>query len=272
MARIQIKKEEEIRVMREAGGIASTLLREVVARVVAGRTTRDLDEFAAGRIRAYRCRSAFLGYKGYPCHICISVNEEVVHGIACERVIDEGDLVSLDVGIVHRGFVGDNAATVAVGECSEADAVLLQVTRESLFEGIDQAREGNRVSDISAAIHQHVESRGLSVVREYTGHGVGRELHEEPQIPNFLDGRRTQELRAGMTLAIEPMVNQGTHAIRCLGDKWTVVTRDGRRSAHFEHTVLVTGDEPEILTCPENMPPLQEAERELRGHGKGIAG
>ncbi len=251
---IVIKSEDDIKSMREAGAVANTVLREVAAQVEPGRTTQELDEFAAERIEHYGCRSAFLGYRNYPCNICISVNEEVVHGIAGSRTLLFGDIVSLDVGVRFRGFVGDNALTVAVGGCGVEDQKLLDVTERSLVEGIKQAVAGNRVCDISRAVQRVVEDNGMAVVREFVGHGVGRSVHEEPQIPNFFDGGKSPKLKAGMTLAIEPMVNLGSPKVEVLSDGWTVVTRDQRRSAHFEHTVLVTEDEPEILTCPENMP------------------
>ena len=178
----------------------------------------------------------------------------MVHGLPSERRLETGDLVSLDVGVAYRGFIGDNATTVAVGSCSPEDSRLLEATERSLLEGLAQALPGNRVGDISAAVQRCLEDASLSVVREYSGHGVGRTLHEEPQVPNFTSGRPTPRLEPGMTLAIEPMAAQGTARVRCLEDGWTVVTGDGRRSAHFEHTVLVTEGEPEVLTCPENVP------------------
>lgn len=256
---IIIKSDDEIALMREAGGIANTVLREVAAFVEPGKTTLDLDNFAGERIEHYGSKSAFLGYRGYPCQICISVNEEVVHGIANERRLLFGDIVSLDVGVRYGGFVGDNAVTVAVGGCGVEDQSLLDVTERSLMEGISKATEGNRVSDISRAIQKVIEDSEMSVVKEFVGHGVGRSVHEEPQIPNFYSGGKSPKLKAGMTLAIEPMVNLGTPQVEVLSDRWTVVTRDGLRSAHFEHTVLVTEGEPEILTCPENMPSTLKA-------------
>lgn len=240
--------------MRRAGAVANTVLQEVSAFVEPGKTTREIDEYAAERIAFYGGKSAFLGYRGYPCHICISVNEEVVHGIAGARRLLFGDIVSLDVGVRYDGFIGDNALTVAVGGCGIKDQYLLDVTERALLEGIGKAIEGNRVCDISKAIQTLVEQNGMSVVREFVGHGVGRSVHEEPQIPNFHEGGKSPKLKAGMTLAIEPMVNLGSSQIELLSDRWTVVTHDGLRSAHFEHTILVTKGEPEILTCPENMP------------------
>jgi len=240
--------------MRPACVIAQTVLDEVCEFIRPGVTTRDVDEFAAGRISAHGAKSAFLGYHGYPCHLCISVNEQVVHGLAAGRRLSFGDIVSLDVGVVRQGFIGDTARTVAVGGCSVEAQRLMDVTEQSLYLGIAQARVGKRVADISRAIQAHVESSGYSVVREFVGHGVGRSMHEEPQVPNFDDGSRSPKLRPGMTLAIEPMVNAGSPAVRTLSDGWTVVTIDGQLSAHFEHTVLVTEAEPEILTCRAKMP------------------
>ena len=254
-----IKSEDDIQSMREAGAVANTVLREVAAFVEPGRTTRDLDEFAAERIALYGCKSAFLGYRNYPCNICISVNEEVVHGIAGDRRLLFGDVVSVDVGVRYGGFVGDNALTVAVGGCGVEEQSLLDVTEQSLMAGISKAVDGNRVCDISRAVQECVEHNGMAVVREFVGHGVGRAVHEEPQIPNFYEGGKSPRLKAGMTLAIEPMVNLGSPQVEVLADRWTVVTRDGCRSAHFEHTVLVTENEPEILTCPENMPSALKA-------------
>ena len=211
-------------------------------------TTRQVDNFAAERIKFYGGKSAFLGYRKYPCHTCISVNEEVVHGLANERELRFGDIVSVDVGVNYKGFIGDNARTVAVGGCGVLAQRLLDVTEQSLQLGIAAARPGNRVTDISRAIQDYVEGNGFSVVREFVGHGVGRSMHEEPQIPNFVDRKMDQKLKAGMTIAIEPMVNAGSADVKILKDGWTVVTRDGSISAHFEHTVLVTEGEPEILT------------------------
>jgi methionyl aminopeptidase len=195
-----------------------------------------------------------LGYRKYPHHTCISVNDEVVHGMAGNRELLFGDIVSLDVGVIYNGFVGDTARTVAVGGCGVLAQQLMDVTERALYEGIAAAVPGNRVTDISRAVQKYVESNGFSVVREFVGHGVGRSMHEEPQVPNFVDPKSNQKLRPGMTLAIEPMVNAGRPAVKILKDGWTVVTQDGSLSAHFEHTVLITESEPEILTWPAKMP------------------
>lgn len=262
---ISIKDKEQMAAMREAGRIAANVLKETSEWVKAGVSTREIDEFAASRIRHYGCRSAFLGYevqgRKYPCHICISMNEEVVHGLASKkRLVAEGDIVSLDVGVEVGGYIGDNARTVIVGQCPEETEKLVEVTKEALYDGISRALPGNRVVDISSAVQNRVEANGFSVVREFVGHGVGQTVHEEPQIPNFVSGGNSPELRPGMTLAIEPMVNAGGVKVKCLSDGWTVVTRDGRPSAHWEHTIAVTEGEPEILTCPDPNPSEPKAE------------
>ncbi len=235
--------------MRPAGNVAGRVLNEIAAFIKPGLTTRQVDNFAAERIKSYDAKSAFLGYRNFPCHTCLSVNDTVVHGIASERELKFGDIVSVDVGVTYNGFVGDTARTVVVGGCGVAAQRLLDVTEQSLYRGIAQARSGNRVLDISIAVQQYVEQNGFSVVREFVGHGVGRAMHEEPQVPNFDEGRKSSpKLRPGMTIAIEPMVNAGRPDVKILKDGWTVVTQDGSLSAHFEHTILVTDGEPEILT------------------------
>ena len=245
--------------MRDAGAIANTVLLETAKIIKPGISTREIDEFAAECIERYKGKSAFLGYRGYPCHTCISVNEEVVHGICGSRTVQFGDIISLDVGVTYQGFIGDNAITVAAGGCELEIQNLMDVTQRSLDEGIKAAVLGNRVVDISRAIQKHVESNGYSVVREFVGHGVGRTMHEEPQIPNFVDGSPSPKLKAGMTIAIEPMVNMGSSEVLILEDGWTVVTKDRKPSAHFEHTILVTEEEPEILTCATRMDSKVEA-------------
>jgi methionyl aminopeptidase len=251
---IILKSERDLEAMRPACAVASAILNEVGAFIQPGVTTRQVDEFAASRIKFYGAKSAFLGYRKYPCNICISVNDQVVHGLAGPRQLCFADIVSLDVGVVYNGFIGDTARTVAVGGCGVLAQRLMDITEKSLFEGIAQAIPGNRVKDVSQAIQKYVEGNGFSVVREFVGHGVGRTMHEEPQVPNFVDGKSSPKLRPGMTIAIEPMVNAGGPAVKILNDGWTVVTRDGSLSAHFEHTVLITEDEPEILTWPERVP------------------
>ena len=239
--------------MRPAGKVAGTVLEEVAAFIRPGLTTMEIDAFAGERIRHHGGRSAFFGYRKYPCQICISVNEEVVHGMAGSRRVEFGDIVSLDVGVFLNGFVGDTAKTVAVGGCGVAAQRLMDVTQQALQKGIAQALPGNRVVDVSRAIQRCVEGSGFGVVREFVGHGVGRSVHEEPQIPNFGKAKNGPKLKAGMTLAIEPMINAGSNEVQVLSDGWTVVTADGAPSAHFEHTVLVTEGEAEILTWQKKM-------------------
>jgi methionyl aminopeptidase len=245
---IPIKSEREIQKMRASCEAAAEILTAVGALIEPGRTTKELDDAAGKLIAQYGGKSPFLGYKGYPGNICTSVNEEIVHGIPGKRRILYGDVVSLDIGIILDGYVGDTATTVSVGVLKPRTQELLQVTEQALHAGIKKARAGNRVGDISFAVQSFVESRGFSVVREFVGHGVGRKLHEDPQIPNYGRANEGPKLKPGMTLAIEPMINAGTFEVQMLSDGWTVVTADGAPSAHFEHTVLVTEDEPEILT------------------------
>src|SRR5437867_1798154 len=251
---IIIKSERDLETMRPACAVASAVLEEVAAFIQPGVTTQQVNDFTASRIAHYGAKSAFLGYRKFPCHLCISVNEQVVHGLAGPRQLAFGDIVSLDVGVIYRGFVGDTAKTVAVGGCGVLAQKLMDVSEQALYEGIAQALPGKRVVDISRAIQNYVEGNGFNVVREFVGHGVGRSMHEEPQVPNFVDGKTSPQLRPGMTLAIEPMVAAGLPGVKILNDGWTVVTVDGSLSAHFEHTVLITEGEAEILTWPERMP------------------
>jgi methionyl aminopeptidase len=257
---IVLKNERDLEAMRPACTLAGTVLDEIASWIKPGVTTKEIDVYAGSRIKHYGAKSAFLGYRKYPCQICISVNDQVVHGLAGSRRVEFGDIISLDVGVVYNGFIGDTARTVSVGGCSVQAQRLMDVTEKSLYEGIAQAVAGKRVTDISRAIQNYVETNGFSVVREFVGHGVGRTMHEEPQIPNFVDPKSNQKLRAGMTLAIEPMVNAGQPRVKILNDGWTVITQDGSLSAHFEHTVLVTETEPEILTWPERMPSKLKAQ------------
>jgi methionyl aminopeptidase len=250
VAGIKIKSEDELKLMRSSCAVAAEVLEEIGAFIKPGITTQQVDDFAAEQIKARGAKSAFLGYRKYPRYVCISVNEEVVHGIGGDRELRFGDIVSLDVGVTHKGFIGDNARTFAVGGCGVLAQRLLDVTEQALYLGIAAAKAVNRVGDISRAVQEFVEGNGFSVVREFVGHGVGRSMHEDPQVPNFVDRRMNDKLRAGMTIAIEPMVNAGRPDVKILKDGWTVVTQDGSLSAHFEHTVLITDGEPEILTCP----------------------
>jgi methionyl aminopeptidase len=252
---IILKSERDLEAMRPACEVASTVLEEVGAFIQPGLSTREVDEFAGARMREHGAKSAFLGYRKFPRQICISVNEEVVHGLGGPRQLEFGDVVSLDIGVMYHGFVGDTAKTVAVGGCDVRAQRLMDVTEQALYEGIAQALPGHRVVDISRAVQKYVESNGYSVVREFVGHGVGRAVHEEPQVPNFVENeKQSPKLKPGMTLAIEPMVNAGTAQVVVRNDGWTVATKDGQLSAHFEHTVLITEGEPEILTWPVKTP------------------
>jgi methionyl aminopeptidase len=246
--RIILKSSQEIERMRSSNRIVAEILQKVAAAVRPGVKTRDLNALAEDLLRRYKARSAFKGYNGYPAVLCTSVNEEVVHGIPSERVLQEGDILSLDFGAVWDDYYGDAAVTVPVGTISEEARRLLRVTEEALGKAIEQARPGNHVGDISAAIQVHVESRGFSAVRDFVGHGIGKFMHERPQIPNFgLPGRGVR-LKPGMILAIEPMINAGGYAVEVLEDGWTAVTRDRSLSAHFEHSVAVTENGPYILS------------------------
>ncbi len=255
--KIKLKTPHEIARMRVAGQTASEILMELVKVVKPGATTLEVDQLAKELMKQRDCKSAFLGYRGFKGQICISVNEEVVHGIGGPRKIQPGDVVKLDVGIVKNGWIGDNAITVAVGDVPEETRRLLLATEESLFAAISHARAGERLAELCGAVEDHVKPLGFTVVREFVGHGVGRDLHEEPQVPNYRPQGKSPILAPGMILAIEPMVNAGTPSVRILDDGWTVVTADGKPSAHFEHTVLVTEGEPELLTWrPRGVPGL----------------
>ncbi len=242
------KSPAEIERLRRSGRMVRGLLEELRERVQPGVSTSDLERYIERRIAQLGARPAFKGYRGYPCCLCASVNSEVIHGIPSERCLEKGDILSLDMGVVVDGYYGDSAITVPVGEISELTQRLLRVTQEALQLAIDQARLGNRLGDISATVQQHVEENGYSVVREFVGHGIGRQLHEEPQIPNFGQPGHGPVLKQGMVLAIEPMVNAGGPAVRVLADNWTAVTADGNLSAHFEHMVAVSRNGPDILT------------------------
>ena len=247
---ITLKSSHEIDLMRKAGKITAAARALAGEMVRPGVTTQEIDKAVEEFIRKQGAVPSFLNYHGYPASACISVNDEVIHGIPGKRVLQEGDIVSVDVGAYIGGFHGDCAATFACGTISSEAQKLIDVTRQSFFEGIKFAKEGCRVQDISAAVQAYVERYGFSVVREYVGHGVGAELHEAPEIPNFGRPGRGPRLLRGMTLAIEPMVNAGGAAILQLSDGWTVKTRDGKQSAHYENTILITDGEPEILTAP----------------------
>ena len=247
---IVCKSQSEIEKMRRSGHIVRQVLDELRAMVAPGVTTMDLEKLADRRIKELGAKPAFKGYYGYPCVLCTSINDEIVHGIpSAKRVLKAGDIVSIDCGVVLDGYYGDAAITVAVGDAvSPERQKLMDVTEKSLYKGIEQAKIGNTISDIGAAVQEFVEANGFSVVREFVGHGIGTKLHEEPQVPNFRSRGADMRLREGMVLAIEPMVNSGGPEARVLEDKWTAVTADGSSSAHFEHCVAVTRNGPVILT------------------------
>ena len=246
---VTIKSEPEIEKMREACRLIAIVHDELGKALHPGMSTWEIDHMGEEMIRSFGCIPNFLNYNGYPASICVSVNNEVVHGIPSKkRIIQEGDIVSLDAGLTYQGYHSDAARTHAVGEISKEARQLIDVTRQSFFEGIKYAKAGNHLHDISAAIQAYAESYGYGVVRELTGHGIGRHLHEDPAIPNFKPVGRGIKLRPGMTLAIEPMINMGRPDVEWLDDDWTVVTADGSLSAHYENTILITEGEPEILT------------------------
>ncbi|HEX8552130.1 MAG TPA: type I methionyl aminopeptidase [Abditibacteriaceae bacterium] len=243
-----IKSKQEINLMKKSGRLAQKLLRELGEAVQPGATGKQLDEIAAKLLKSHAAKSPFLGHHGYPSHITISVNDVVVHGIPTDKPFETGDIVSVDVGTRLNGFIGDNAWTFPVGPIPDNAQKLLEVTEESLWRGIAQAKAGNKVGDISHAVQSFCEGKGYGVVRDLCGHGVGREMWEEPSVPNFGPAGKGPVLRAGMAIAIEPMINEGTGDVKHLADKWTVVTADGKLSAHFEHSIVITSDGPEILT------------------------
>ena len=246
---ITIKSAREIELMAEAGRILEIVHEELAKALRPGMTTYEIDRIGEEVIRSYGCVPSFLNYNGYPASICVSINDEVVHGIPSKnRIVKDGDIVSLDAGLIYKGYHSDAARTLAVGEITKEARDLIRVTEECFFEGIKYAKEGNYLFDISAAIGRYAKERGYGVVRDLCGHGIGTHLHEAPEIPNYEVNRRGVKLRKGMTLAIEPMINIGTYAVNWLDDDWTVVTRDGSLSAHYENTVLITDGEPVLLT------------------------
>lgn len=245
---IILKSPEEIKLMRESGRITAELCALLKEKIAPGITTQALDDIAVSYIRKKKAIAAFLGYHGYPKSICVSINEEVVHGIPSSRVLRDGDLVSIDAGVIYGGFVGDMAFSAGVGKVSAEAQKLMAVTEQSLYKGIAQAKPGNYLGDISHAVQEHAESNGFSVVEQYVGHGIGRQMHEAPQVPNYGPAGCGPVLKEGITLAIEPMVNAGIFEVEVLADDWTVVTKDRKLSAHFEHTIAITANGPEILT------------------------
>jgi methionyl aminopeptidase len=247
-AMIIIKSSREIEQLKRSNAIVAEVFEKLKGMIHPGVTTKELDEVAEEYILLKGARPAFKGYRGFPATLCISINEEVVHGIPSQRQLKEGDIVSLDVGVNFVGYFGDAAITLPVGEIDPEAKRLLEVTEKALIIGIEKAKIGNRLFDISFAIQRWVESQGFSVVRDFVGHGIGRDLHEEPQVPNFGAPHQGPRLEKGMVFALEPMVNEGTYEVRVLSDGWTVVTADGKRSAHFEHTIAITDDGAEILS------------------------
>ncbi len=250
---ISVKSSREIEIMRQAGRITAGARTAGRLAVRSGITTGEIDAVIEEYIRSHDAIPTFLGYNGFPKSSCISVNDEVIHGIPGKRVLREGDIVSIDVGATFKGYVGDCAGTFPVGKAAPEAQELIDVTRESFFEGLRYARAGNRLSDVSAAIQQYVESHGCSVVRDYVGHGIGTEMHEAPEVPNYGRPGHGPRLVPGMTLAIEPMVNAGGFEVRVLGNGWTVVTADQSLSSHYENTILITDGEPEILTMADDI-------------------
>lgn len=245
---IHIKTKYEIEIMRQAGKIVSQTLDMVEAEIKPGMTTKEIDTLVEEFILSQNAIPAFKNYKGFPASACISVNDEVVHGIPSNKILIEGDIVSVDIGSIFEGFYGDSARTIPVGIISEEKHKLLENTKKSLQSGIDKARNGNKLGQISAAVQKTAEDAGYGVVRQLVGHGIGREMHEEPQVPNYGSENDGPELQNGMVLAIEPMINCGTWQVKTLPDGWTIVTADGMPSAHFEHTVAITENGPDILT------------------------
>jgi len=251
---VTIKSEHEIELMREAGRILSIVHDEMGKIIRPGISTMDINRKGEEVIKSFGCIPSFLNYQGYPASICVSVNDEVVHGIPNKKhILKEGDIVSLDAGVIYKGYQSDAARTHAVGQISEEDQRLIDITKQSFFEGIKFAKAGNHLFDISKTIQKFVEDNGFSVVRDLVGHGIGRKLHEEPQVPNFKPIGRGMKLRPGMTLAIEPMVNAGAYEVWMLEDDWTVVTKDSTKSAHYENTVLITDGEPELLSYNKDL-------------------
>ena len=251
---VTIKSEREIELMRESCKLLADVFQNLERAIKPGVSTHEIDALGEKLIRAHGCVPNFLNYNGYPASICVSVNDEVVHGIPRkDHILQDGDIVSLDAGLIHKGYHSDMARTFGVGEISEEARLLIERTRESFFAGIKMAKAGNHLYDISNAIDAYIKPYGYGIVRDLVGHGIGSSLHEDPQIPNFIQRTRGIKLRAGMTLAIEPMVNAGAFEVWVLEDDWTVVTRDGTKSAHYENTVLITEGEPELLSWREGL-------------------
>lgn len=251
---IILKSQREIELMREAGRILAITHEELRKIIKPGISTYEIDRVGEEVIRSYGCIPSFLNYNGYPASICVSLNDEVVHGIPSKkRILQEGDIVSLDAGVIYEGYHSDAARSYGVGVVDDESERLMRVTKESFFEALKVCKPGNHINDISKAVFDYITARGYSAVRDLVGHGVGTKLHEAPEVPNFTTPRKGPKLRAGMTLAIEPMINKGNYEVEWLDDDWTVVTADGERSAHYENTVLITEGEPEILSTAEGI-------------------
>ncbi len=248
---ISLKSKQEIEIMREAARRLKIIFQELKKSIKTGMTTLEIDQKAERLIEAQKATPAFKGYRGYPACVCASINEEVVHGIPSKRKVKEGDLLSLDIGLVYQGYVSDSARTWAIGQVSEETIELMEVTRRALYIGMEQIKSGNRIGDLSSAIQNYVEAQGFSVVRDFVGHGIGREMHEDPQVPNFGKAGRGPKLEVGMVLALEPMVTAGSWEVDILEDAWTVVTRDRQLAAHYEDTIALTENGPENLTGPQ---------------------
>ncbi|NBX67590.1 MAG: type I methionyl aminopeptidase [Proteobacteria bacterium] len=250
---VNIKSQRELDLMRQSGRLVAKVLMNLTKLAVPGTKLSELDQAAEELTLSFGAKPSFKGYIGYRHSLCASVNEQVVHGIPTERILKEGDIIGLDFGLSFQGFHGDSAVTVAVGKVSAEAKEIMQVTKQSLYAGIDAARAGNTIKDIALAIESVVKPHRFGIVKEFVGHGIGQKLHEDPQVPNYAAGASNLKLKPGMTIAIEPMVNRGTHKVRVLADRWTAVTEDGQLSAHYEHSIAITDGEPEILTAWENL-------------------
>ena len=252
---ISIKSQEEIELMREAGMILAITHEEMRKALAPGMSTYDIDKLGEEVIRSYGCEPSFLNYQGYPASVCISINEEVVHGIPSKnRILKDGDIISLDAGVIYKGYHSDSARTYGIGEIADTSEYLIEATKQSFFEGLAAARAGNHVRDIGIAIESYADECGLGVVIDLVGHGVGKNLHEKPEVPNYAASRRGPKLKPGMTIAIEPMITLGDYDVRWLDDGWTVVTTDGSLAAHYENTILITDGDPVILSMADGIP------------------
>lgn len=250
---VYVKSNRELELMRQSGKMVAKVLMALTQMAIPGTKLSELDRLAEEMTLSFGAKPSFKGYIGYQHSLCTSVNEQVVHGIPTDRTLKSGDIIGLDFGLSYQGFHGDSAVTVAVGDISPEAKELMWVTKQSLYAGIDAARAGNTIKDVSMAIEAAIKPHKFGIVREFVGHGIGQKLHEDPQIPNYASGASNLKLKPGMTIAIEPMVNRGTHKVRVLGDRWTAVTDDGQLSAHYEHSIAITDGEPEILTAWENI-------------------